>query len=315
MLTTELLNANSATSALSDEQKTAIVEMSRNDENEVIGKRIGEIYRDLDADVLEASGVAKDGAEKTYDYAKRVIGGLKEKADAADGNAAKVAALEKENTRLHKSIEEGGTDAEVKKELGKTKADLASVTKQYADLKEKFDKSESDHAAAILAIKIDGEFAGIAPAFKKDLPEGVKGVLLTQAINTVKAMSPEFIDDGKGGKVLAFMKDGLPLRNPENNLNPYTAKDLVMKELKGMGVLEEGRKQAGAGSREEPTGSAAGGTIDISGARSQVEADDIIRKGLLARGMTAHSVAFQQEFDKIRMEKYDTIKALPLQAK
>lgn len=311
MLTNELLNANSQTEGLTDEQKSAIVEMSRNDENDVIGKRIGEIYRDLDADVLAASGVAKEGAEKTYDYTKRVIGGLKERADAAGANAAKVASLEKENARLQKTIEEGGSDAEVKKELARTKADLSNITKEFTDLKAKYDKSEADHAAALTAVKIEGAFAGITPAFKKDLPEGVKGVLLNQAIATVKAMNPEFVDDGKGGKVLAFMKDGAVLRNPENGLNPYTATDLVLKELKGMGVLEEGRKQVGAGSKEEPIG-AGDGAVDISGAKSQVEADEIITKALLSRGLVRNSGQYMKEFDRIRAEKYDTIKALPL---
>ena len=311
MLTNELLNANSQTEGLTDEQKSAIVEMSRNDENDVIGKRIGEIYRDLDADVLAASGIAKEGAEKTYDYTKRVIGGLKEKADAAGANAAKVASLEKENARLQKTIEEGGSDAEVKKELARTKADLSNITKEFTDLKAKYDKSEADHAAALTAVKIEGAFAGITPAFKKDLPEGVKGVLLNQAIATVKAMNPEFVDDGKGGKVLAFMKDGAVLRNPENGLNPYTATDLVLKELKGMGVLEEGRKQVGAGSKEEPIG-AGDGAVDISGAKSQVEADEIITKALLSRGLVRNSGQYMKEFDRIRAEKYDTIKALPL---
>lgn len=312
MLTNDLLNANSATSGLSDEQKAAIVEMSKNDENEVIGQKIGEIYRNLDADVLAASGVAKDGAEKTYDYAKRVIGGLKERAEAADGNAAKIATLEREKARLQKTIEDGGQDAEVKKELSKAKADLANVTKEYTDLKTRFDKSESDHAAALLEVKVAGEFAGISPNFKKDLPEAVKGVLLNQAIATVKAKKPEFIDDGKGGKVLAFMKeDGTVLRNPDANLAPYTARDLVMKELKGMGVLEEGRQQTGTGSREETRGNS-DGTVDISGAKSQVEADEIIKAALMSRGMTVGSLKYQQEFDKIRSEKAAEFKALPL---
>ena len=42
-LTTELLNANAALSGLTDEQKTAIVEMSKNDETAVIGQKTGEI--------------------------------------------------------------------------------------------------------------------------------------------------------------------------------------------------------------------------------------------------------------------------------
>ena len=40
-LTTELLNASTALAGLTDEQKSAIVEMSRNDEQTVIGQKTG----------------------------------------------------------------------------------------------------------------------------------------------------------------------------------------------------------------------------------------------------------------------------------
>ncbi|MGF2525882.1 hypothetical protein ACQUW0_26495, partial [Ralstonia pseudosolanacearum] len=99
-LTTELLNANAALSGLTDEQKTAIVEMSKNDETAVIGQKTGEIYGGLDADILAASGIAKNGAEKTYDYAKRVIGEIKGQAGNAAELQTKVSELEKEKTRL-----------------------------------------------------------------------------------------------------------------------------------------------------------------------------------------------------------------------
>ena len=85
-LTTELLNASTALAGLTDEQKSAIVEMSRNDEQTVIGQKTGELYGGLDADILAASGIAKNGTEKTYDYAKRVIGEIKAQA----GNAVEL---------------------------------------------------------------------------------------------------------------------------------------------------------------------------------------------------------------------------------
>ena len=72
MLTREILIANASLSGLSDEQITAITTLSQNDENSVIAKKTGEIYGALDADILEVSGIAKNGTEKTYDYAKRV---------------------------------------------------------------------------------------------------------------------------------------------------------------------------------------------------------------------------------------------------
>ena len=64
-LTNDILRGNATLASLTDEQITAIVQMSQNDENTVIGQRIGEIYGGLDADILAASGEAKNGTEKT----------------------------------------------------------------------------------------------------------------------------------------------------------------------------------------------------------------------------------------------------------
>lgn len=69
MLTREILVANAALAGLTDEQIAAITTLSANDENSVIAKKTGEIYGGLDADILAASGIAKNGTEKTFDYA------------------------------------------------------------------------------------------------------------------------------------------------------------------------------------------------------------------------------------------------------
>lgn len=43
-------------------------------------------------------------------------------------------------------------------------------------------------------------------------------------------MNPEYIDDGKGGKILAFKDEtGAIMRNPNNQLNPFGASDLLQK--------------------------------------------------------------------------------------
>ena len=124
-------------------------------------------------------------------------------------------------------------------------------------------------------------------------------------------MNPEYIDDGKGGKVLAFMQNGTPMRNPDTNLNPYTASELVIKELREMGVLEVPRKQTGTGSQTTITVQN-GGTIDLSGARTQNEAHEIIAKALLAQGLTLASAEFQKQKDKIWKENISVLKTLPI---
>ena len=314
-LTTELLNANAALSGLTDEQKNAIVEMSRNDETSVIGQKTGEIYGGLDADILAASGIAKNGTEKTYDYAKRVIGEIKAQAGDTAGLQSQISELTKEKTRLEGIIAKGGADAETKRSLEQAKADLANVTREYTELKTKYDTAQTEHEKALFGMKIDGEFAKATAGlkFKADLPATVVSVLTEQAIAKVKGMNPEYIDDGNGGKVLAFMENGTPRRNPENNLRPFTASELVQKELATMGVLDTGRVQTGAGTNPNQTGGqGTGGTVDLTGARSQDEAHEILAKQLMAQGYVNGSKAFEDAMNKAWKDNHDAIKALPV---
>lgn len=311
-LTTELINGNAILNALTDEQKAIIIEMSRNDEASVIGQKTGEIYGGLDADILAASGIAKNGTEKTYDYAKRVIGEIKEKAGKLDESLKQIDALSAEKARLEKVIADGGADAETKRQLTQAQTDLASVTKSYTELKAQYDEQKENHVKELFGIKLDSEFSRATSGlkFRADIPQSVTDVILSQAIAKVKGMYPEYIDDGKGGKILAFKdaENGAIMRNPEKNLNPYTASELVEKELKTMGVLESGRKQGGAGTK--PQGGNSSGSIDIAGARTQDEAYEAIASSLMAQGMTIGSNEFEAAMSKAWAA--NNVKSLPL---
>lgn len=311
-LTTELINGNAILNALTDEQKAIIIEMSRNDEASVIGQKTGEIYGGLDADILAASGIAKNGTEKTYDYAKRVIGEIKEKAGKLDESLKQIDALSAEKARLEKVIADGGADAETKRQLTQAQTDLASVTKSYTELKAQYDEQKENHVKELFDIKLDSEFSRATSGlkFRADIPQNVTDVIVSQAIAKVKGMYPEYIDDGKGGKILAFKdaENGAIMRNPEKNLNPYTASELVEKELKTMGVLESGRKQSGAGTK--PQGGNSSGSIDIAGARTQDEAYEAIASSLMAQGMTIGSNEFEAAMSKAWAA--NNVKSLPL---
>lgn len=313
-LTNEILRGNATLASLSDEQIAAIVEMSRNDESTVIGQRIGEIYGGLDADILAASGMEKNGTEKTYDYAKRVIGGLKASADEVAGKQAQIDSLNAEKTRLEGIIAKGGNDAEVKAQLTQAQADLARVQAEYATLNSKYADAEKNHNAELMSMRMQGEFdkAGARVKFRADLPQAATEVLMRQAVERVKGYNPQFIDDGKGGKVLAFSDSNKAiLRNPATNLMPFTAAELVEKELDAMGVLDKGRQQTGAGSDPNAGGAGgAGASADIGGAKTQTEAYNIIAKSLMARGLANGSKEFDEEMQKAW--KDNNVKALPL---
>lgn len=291
-----MIAADAALNGLTDEQKNAIVTMSRNDEEVVIGNRFREVYNQLDETIARETGIARNGDEKTYKYLERAAKALAAKANSVDGLNQKVSDLTKEKERLQKALEEGG-DESIRKQLAQATKDLTSVRQQYDALKADYDKQKAEHASEILGMRIDNELSGAVKGlkFRSEFPQAATDTLLAQALNTVKGMSPEYIDDGNGGQRLVFKgANGEIVRNPENHLEPFTAAELVTKELRAMGILDEGRRQTGAGT--QPPLGGGGGTglpVDVSMARTQNEAHEIIAKSLMQQGMVNGSKEFQ----------------------
>lgn len=297
MLTKEILLANATLAGLSAEQLEAIATLSQNDEAAIIAKKTSDIYGGLDADILVASGVEKSGGEKTYDYAKRVIGTLKKSVDGAKGNADKIAALEAEKAKLQAELEKGGGE-ELQKQLNQSQTDLKSVMEKYNTLKENYDKAQSDFAAKLLNTRLDADLAGAAKGLKikSGIPSAAAEILMKQAFAKLKASRPEYMDNADDTQSLIFKDaDGAVMRNPNNTLNPYTAAELLRKELDEMGVLEN-RQGKGTGTNTD-LNPAPDGVIDISGAKNQREAYDIIDKALTAQGKVAGSRAYQDAMD------------------
>lgn len=294
MLTIDLLNANAALSSLNDEQKQAIVTLSQNDENAVIAAKTGEIYGNLDTDILSTSGIGKNGTEKTYEYAKRVILDLKGKAENADALQTQIRSLTQKNAALEKSIAEGNGNEQLNKELKQAKADLANVTNQFVELQKQKEEMSAKYERDIKGMQIDGamQSAIASVKFKPELPEAATKVLMQQAIDKLKSMNPDFEDDGKGGKVIMFHDEkGAVMRNLATNLNPYTAAELLNLELEKMGVLDKGRQAAGGGT-QTPTATTGNGSVSIEGAKTRTEAYDAITSVLVAQGLQPGSKEF-----------------------
>lgn len=312
MITNEMLAADAALSGLTDEQKNAICLMSKNDEEVVIGNRFREVYNQLDATIAKATGVPRNGDEKTYLYLERAANILAEKANSVEGLNGQIATLTKERDTLQKAVEKGG-DAELKRQLQQANADLASVRQQYDTLKGEYDTLNKNHHAELLGMQIDNALSGAKAGlkFKAEFPQAAVDTLLSQALATVKGMNPTFIDDGKGGKRLVFTGEGgEPLRNPENHLEPFTAEELLKKELRTMGILDEGRQQQGTGTKP-PTSQVTATAVDVTQARTQREADDIIHNQLNAQGLVRGSKAYQEAYSEAW--KANNISQLPAQ--
>ncbi len=306
MLTIEMLRQNSALAGLTDDQLNAIAEMSRNDENTVIGTKIGALHGQYDADILGTTGIKKKDGEKSYDYAKRVLGEYKTKAESAKTIQTQLTAAQAQVAELQSKLEKGAGDETLKQQLKDAKAQVTQLQTQLQTKETEFNTKKAEFDKTIKDTHVDYAFQAATAGlkFKSGITEPIQKTLLNAAKAEVLAKgTPDFIEDGQGGKKLVIRgADGNILNNPKNNLNPYTMQELVM-ETSLKDVIDTGRQQTGGGTGGFGSGSGGtGGTLDLSGIKSQVEADKAIEAYLLANGLTRDSQEFAEQSMQLRTE-------------
>lgn len=314
MLTIEMLRQSSALTGLTDDQLNAIAEMSRNDENTVIGTKIGALHGQYDTDILDITGIKKKDGEKSYDYAKRVLGEYKTKAESAKTIQTQLTAAQAQVAELQSKLEKGAGDETLKQQLKDAKAQVTQLQTQLQTKETEFNTKKAEFDKTIKDTHVDYAFQAATAGlkFKSGITEPIQKTLLNAAKAEVLAKgTPDFIEDSQGGKKLVIRgTDGNILNNPKNNLNPYTMQELVM-ETSLKDVIDTGRQQIGGGTGGFGSGSGGtGGTLDLSGIKSQVEADKAIEAHLLANGLTRDSQEFADQSMQLRTE--NNVASLPI---
>lgn len=314
MLTIEMLRQSSALTGLTDDQLNAITEMSRNDENTVIGTKIGALHGQYDADILGITGIKKKDGEKSYDYAKRVLGEYKTKAESTKTIQTQLTAAQAQVAELQSKLEKGAGDETLKQQLKDAKAQVTQLQTQLQTKETEFNTKKAEFDKTIKDTHVDYAFQAATAGlkFKSGITEPIQKTLLNAAKAEVLAKGTlDFIEDGQGGKKLVIRgADGNILNNPKNNLNPYTMQELVM-ETSLKDVIDKGCQQAGGGTGGFGSGSGGtGGTLDLSGIKSQVEADKAIEAHLLANGLTRDSQEFADQSMQLRTE--NNVASLPI---
>lgn len=303
-LTPEVIKANAELATLSEAQLAAIATLSVNDENQVINTKIGELHGRYDEDVKAVTGIEKKQGEKSYDYVKRVLGDFKAKIGGATELQNKITGYETEIANLKQQISEGKGDEVIRQQLKDAQTELATLKTQYDTDKQAWANKEKEFSQQITSIQVDAQFekavAGLK--FKAGYPEGVQKTLIKSTKDAILSQyKPDWVEaDGK--KIMVFRDaKGEILRNKSNGLNPYTAQELISEQLKE--VLDPGKKTTGTGT-EDP---GKGGVdtieiVDIAGAKTQVQADEIIVKYLMQNGETRGSASFAEKQKKLREE-------------
>ena len=313
MLTVEMLRQNTSLAGLTDAQLTAIATMSQNDENTVIGTKIGALHGQYDADILSITGVKKNDGEKSYDYAKRVLTEYKTQIASTATIQAQLANANKEVEKLKQKLADGAGDEQLKQQLKDAKAQVTQLQTQLTTKEAEFKKNLAELETKNLNTRVDFAFetATTGLKFKDGITDAVKKILLDSAKAEVLAKgTPDFIDDGKGGKKLVFRgADGNVLNNPKNNLSPYTIEELVA-ESSIKDVIDTGKQQHGGGTKPIVQQQQGATILDFSNIKNQVDADKAIEAHLLANGLTRDSAKFAEQSMQLRAD--NKVSELPI---
>ena len=263
----------------------------------------------MDTVIASEGAIGRNEGEKTSEYMARVIRTLKTSADEGAGYKTANESLTAEIESLKQKIASGAGNEEIKKELDKLRGELASAKKVNGELQESLTKKEADYKGKLEGYRMESEIGAAMTgiALKKELPEATKQALLTLAKQNV--MAAKHVFDETAGAFIFQDADGNPMK--DKSLNNLKVADMLRMQLETMGVLETGRTVVGAGGKENPVGG--GADVNISSARSKVEADEMMEKQLMAQGHAKSDANWAELMRDMRASVKSFYDTLPLQ--
>ena len=132
------------------------------------------------------------------------------------------------------------------------------------------------------------------------LPRGPEGLGRTlQVINGLVFLRHPFLELNK-----------LQIHGAKS-LNNLTVADMLRVQLETMGVLDTGRQQGGAGGNGG-NGGGGGAAVNLSLARTKVEADEMIEKQLMSQGHAKSDADWYERFSEARKANKALLDTLPL---
>lgn len=312
MLTVDMLRQNGVLAGLTDDQLNAIAIMSQNDENTVIGAKIGALHGQYDTDILGITGINKNQGEKSYDYLKRILNDYKTQITSTATIQAQLANAKTEIETLKQKLADGAGDETLKQQLKDAKKLASDLQTQLTQSVTNLANQKAEYEKQIKGIYVDNAFSEAVSGlkFKAGITEGIKTVLLNAAKAEVLAKgTPDFIDNN-GTKTLVYRDAaGNVLNNPANNLNPFTTQELLM-QTSIKDVIDTGIQQHGGGTGPIQRHNTNVTVLDLTGAKTQVDADKIIESYLLSNGLTRDSAEFATQSMQLRTE--NKVNELPI---
>lgn len=300
-LTAEAIKSNPALAEVSDEQAAAIAEVA----NDAIGKTIGEVHRKYDETILKATGIEREGNEKSYLYLERAGTALRAQAEKATELSGEIETLSAERDRLSGLVEKGG-DAALKSRLDDANRELGDLKTKFQEAQEQLQSQGAEYESKLTNQRIDLTLQSAASGlnFKKEIPENLIPLAVNEAVNKIKGFDPSFDESGR----LVFKnEDGVIIKN--DKAEPMSASELLKRELASS--LETGRKQTGGGTGGANGSGTGGVSLDISTCKTKQEAYTLISQHLGERGLIKGTTKYADAQSEIINARAD-FDSLPL---
>lgn len=309
MLKKDDLIKNEVLKTLTPEQITAIETLSENDENAVIAKKTRSLAEGIENDLKELAGYVPqmkgDGnLEKYYEGVRRTIKELKDAAKSG-GNSEETERLKNEVKDLTTKLKNNSGDDVLKSQLAAKEQELKDRDARLKQVENDFNKLKTDsqkqlEAERENALKIDvvNQFnralagkkakAGLDDKTFKELIEVRQNALLNE-------YTPERVQTTNGVAVNFRDKEGNIVTNPDNLRNPFTPDQLFLNRVADLLHTDQTQGGAGTGEGKPKTG----GTLNLAGVKTKLEAHELVIQHMHALGMTTQDEKWQTTFNKI----------------
>ena len=302
MINKEILTNN--VPELSEEQATKLETIFNN----ALGQRIGEIHGQYDADILAVTGRQKPSGVKTYEHMKSILTEFKNNTSGEELKS-QLEALKADKQTLEEKLKSGeGSEVWTAKIQEKDnminqlktgfEAEKNEWQKQLAEKDQRMTANQENQ-------EFDKAFSGLKRKDYSVISESLQQAAFKQEVADLKAETTRVFENGK---MIFKDKDGKTLLNKKNNLEPYTAAELLAERKAIKDILDEGKHAAGAGTGAQGVNNKV--SISIGAAKTRVEGTEAIRTALFAEGLTVNDPEFQKRFDTAYKE--NEISKLPL---
>lgn len=207
--------------------------------------------------------------------------------------------LERLNKEYSEQIKNGNPDFAQKEKdlLGK----IELLNGQLSEKDKLITETQESNKKALIRLQIESKMPKVKESVSDITVELHKNKALEQMI--------EFADFDDNKNVIFRDDTGAVKYNQANKNNPFSIDDMWRSNDFFKPIIDEGRKQTGLGSKDKG-GQPKTFTLNVTGAKNQVEADDIIRDYVSSTGLSIQSPEFHDKVAEIRKE--NKVQELPL---